>query len=284
MCGGLWKKVVVSLVVVPSLEGVVALSTPAQQSDSPSRRLNYLQSLREKKEQAPPKTELTPQERDMDWAAKIIENHQAMKKDRKPLAQPVRRIPPPASARPPPSQQPTSQAAVASNEKKNNNNNKGAQRRRGLPLGNRVQLIPEIANAATGMDVDVLLEIFDGSLGRLRLALRSASDAMLSVTGEFRQAEPTDEPGVLILRGDGVECVLDAASCASIDFTHRENNDSSGDNNNKHDQYAVTIKRSDGLSFLSALLGADNSPVDHNAVKRWQYLRDIYGTPSTNGE
>ena len=135
--------------------------------------------------------------------------------------------------------------------------------------GSRVQLIPEIGGRGfdkeASLDPGTLLDVFDGSLGRLRLALRSSDDAMLSVTSTFR-AESADD--AILLKGhDDIECVLDSRACCAIDFN------ALGDN-----QFAITLKRFDNSAFLSALLlSSDDAPLDDAVVTRWHYLRDTYG-------
>mmetsp|Transcript_2166 Transcript_2166/g.5519 ORF Transcript_2166/g.5519 Transcript_2166/m.5519 type:complete len:229 (-) Transcript_2166:124-810(-) len=122
----------------------------------------------------------------------------------------------------------------------------------------------------------MVLDVFDGRLGRVRLSLRSSAEAMLTIVGEF-DAVATNEPGVVVVKGrheddDGggedVECLVDAKRCSAIEFTQRS--DQQG-----QDQYAITMKRLDETSFLSVLLGGGDYP-SPDAVKRWADLKAAY--------
>lgn len=119
----------------------------------------------------------------------------------------------------------------------------------------------------------MLLDIFDGRLGKVRLSLRSSAEAMLTIVGDF-DAEATSEPGVVVVRGRGVEpeeeveCLVDAKRCSALEFTRRTDQEG-------NDQYAITMKRLDDSSFLSVLLGGGTKP-NEEAVQRWIDLKRIY--------
>ena len=63
-------------VKVVSVVGLSAPTTPQTNAGEKPKRMNYLQNLTKKPEQS--KADLTPEERQKEWAAKIIEQHQQM--------------------------------------------------------------------------------------------------------------------------------------------------------------------------------------------------------------
>ena len=216
--------------------------------------LQQLQSMAKNSKPAidPPRP-LTPEERQREWAAKIIEQAEEMRKDRKPLQQPVRRIAP--------APKPEARTLREKQKAKKEPDAKEVQRE----LGRRVRLIPERAPRRQVVAPDLreaLLTVFDGSLGPLRLSLRTEAEAMLSVAATF-EASPADEEGVICFTADNAELLLDTRKCFSIAFDNDED-------------YAITVKRHDNLPFLSAILGTDDKPQD-KAIERWHFFRNLYG-------
>jgi len=190
--------------------------------------------------------ELSAEERQKEWAARIIEDHEKRKKENS-QKQPRR----------------------------------GPQRVSIVPSGGPVVVESDasrIVDGESNKEVEspsdwysTLLDVFDGQLGPMRLALRASSEGMLSVIARLK-ASPAAEEGVIVLRAQGVECLVDTRRCAGIEFTTRSEND-------KYVQFAITVKRKDQESFLSALLGEDDSqPIPPDVAKRWQELRENYGT------
>lgn len=111
----------------------------------------------------------------------------------------------------------------------------------------------------------MFLDLFDGGLGKMKLTLRSPTEAMLTATGEFRASKSSNEPGVVVLNGADVECVVDTKRCSHLDFVKRD----------APDWYAISAKRPDDTSFLTILLGGD-APPTAAAVSGWLRLRDKY--------
>lgn len=191
--------------------GVGALSTPSNSDPSYRRAWKAVTSGGGPTEKKGP---LTPEEREKEWAAKIIENHQRQKNVQK-IKNVVDRVSVAVETPPPP---------------------KEDKRQK------------------------MLMDVFDGRLGKVKLSLRSSAEAMLTIVGEF-DAYPTKEPGVVEVRGGGGdECLVDAKRCSKLEFVQRGN------------QYAITMKRLDDSSFLSVLL---DSPTQ-DAVNRWLQLKSIY--------
>lgn len=192
-------------------------------------------------------TPATPEQRERDWAVKIIEQHQRRKKvnDIKGFVE----------------------RATEGREEQQHQQQENE--------GGLVEA-PSRPPRTEDKRQRMLLDIFDGRLGKLRLSLRSSAEAMLTIVGDF-DAVATSEPGVVVVRGrrsdgdgDGeeVECLVDAKRCSALEFVRRTGQDG-------RDQFAITMKRLDDSSFLSVLLGGGAYPSEE-AVARWLKLKAIY--------